>query len=206
MDAVADKLLSKLRQLAPHKVRVYDGSDTAREIAVPQRRKRWSQVIETIEAVPWVRCELLDKSGAVLGYVENDAAAGELEDLGSGVPAGAAGNKWFLDTMIRAQREALTWVEKSNAANMQAMAEILRVNAHATSELVELYRVQRDVSTEIATMRAAAENKDVFDQMVKLLEAYPELKQMIGPLVLRLMGTVAPKTTPRATPANGAKQ
>jgi hypothetical protein len=203
MDAVNDRLLRKLRQLAPHKVRVLDGSDTARDVAVPHGRKRWSAVLEVIEAMPWVRCELMDKTGAILGYVDNDAAATELEDLASGTPSGAAEKKWFLDTMIKAQREALTWRDKEHTETLAAMREILQVNAHATRELVELFRVQRDVSADIAAMRAAAENGDDMDKIVKILEASPKLMQMLGPMLMGLRGKVAKPAKP-ATP-NGVK-
>lgn len=206
MDAVADQLLKLLRQLAPHKVRVYDGSDDARDVAVPQRRKRWDQVIRTIEAKPWVRCECLDKSGAILGYIENDSAAGELEDLAPGAPAGTGREKWLLDTMIKAQREALTWVTPAHERQMAAMSEILAANAHATRELVRLFEVQRDVASDIAHMKAVAESGDDMDKIVKMLEASPKLLQVLGPIVMGLRGGKAkPKLAAQANGEKGEK-
>jgi hypothetical protein len=201
MDAVADRLLVKLRQLAPHKVRVYDNSDDHRDVAVPQRRKRWSQVIETIEGKPWVRVELLDKSGAVLGYVENDGEAKELESLASG---GSARDRWFLEMMLKAQDTALKWRNKEHADLLTGMRDLLEVNTHATRELVEIFRVQRDVSADVAAMQAAAANGGDMDQIIKLIEASPQLMQTFAPLLGMLFRKkiAAPKSD---TKPNGVK-
>jgi hypothetical protein len=202
MDAVADRLLAKLRQLAPHKVRVYDGSGEHRDVSVPNRRKRWSAVIEAIEAKPWVQCELLDKSGAVLGYVENDGEAKELEQLSPG----GAKDRWFLEMMLKAQDTALKWRNKEHADLLTGMRDLLEVNTHATRELVEIFRVQRDVSADVAAMQAAAANGGDMDQIIKLIEASPQLLQVVGPLLQLLLqrGKVKGKLPP-AAPANGVK-
>jgi hypothetical protein len=203
VDAVADKLLTKLRQIAPHKVRVYDNSDEHRDVAVPNRRKRWSQVVETIEARPWVRCELMNKTGEVLGYIDNDGEAKELEELGSGGPSGTASQRWFLEMMLRSQETALKWRSKEHSELLTGMRDLLEVNTHATRELIEIFRVQRDVSSDVAAMRAAAENGGDIDQIVKLLEASPALLQILGPLIMSLRGKqAAPK---QAAKPNGVK-
>lgn len=203
MDPVADRLLAKLRQLAPHKVRVFDNSDEHRDVAVPNRRKRWSQVIETIEARPWVRCELLNKGGEVLGYIENDGEAKELEELGTGGPSGTASQRWFLEMMLRSQETALKWRSKEHSELLTGMRDLLEVNTHATRELIEIFRVQRDVSSDVAAMKAAAENGGDIDQIVKLLEASPALLQILGPLIMSLRGK-QPVAKPAAKP-NGVK-
>lgn len=208
MDAVADKLLSKLRSLAPHRVRVYDNSDDPREVAVPERRKRWSHVIETIEARPWVRCELLDKKGGVLGYVENDAAANELEELGGGGPGGTAQQRWFLEMMIKAQTVALTYRDKEHAALLEGMREMMSVQTQSIRELINIFAIQRDVATEIAAMKAAADAGGDMDQIIKLIEASPQLMQSIGPLLQLVFRRALPKPAggkPAAAPPNGAK-
>jgi hypothetical protein len=200
MDAVADRLLAKLRQLAPSKVRVYDGAGEHRDVAVPNRRKRWSPVIEAIESKPWVQCELLDKQGAVLGYVENDGEAKEIENLA----AGSGKDRWFLEMMLKAQETALRWRSKDHEALLAGMANMLEANTRATHELIEIFRVQRDVSADIAAMQAAAENGGDFDQVIKLIEASPQLMTVLAPMLQLLLSRKAkPKLAP---PPNGAKQ
>lgn len=214
VDPVIPKLLQALRRLAPHSVRVFDGSDEYRDVAVPTRRKRWSQVIDTIDARPWLRCELRAKGGSVLGYVEREEReAGELEDLPSKMPPEAQHMRWYLDMMLRAQTMALTMVNREHAAMFAAMQGILEVQTQATREVIELMRQQRDAAAEIATIRATAAQDDGLDQILKIIEASPKLMQQVGPLLAGLMGSrriaaAKPANTPPAkpTPPNGAQK
>lgn len=212
VDPVIPKLLQALRRLAPHSVRVFDGSDEYRDIAVPTRRKRWTQVIDTIEARPWVKCELRAKGGAVLGYVERDERepAGDLEDIATRVPPEAQHMRWYLDQMLRAQTMALQMVGKEHSAMFAAMQGILEVQTQATREVIELMRQQRDAAAEIATIRATASQDDGLDQILKILEASPKLMQQVGPMIAGLMGSrriaqAKPANTPPSKPPpNGA--
>lgn len=199
MDTVAEQLLVHLRRIAPHKVRVYDAADEHRDVAVPTRRRKWAQVIATIEARPWVRCELLDKSGAALGYVENDGPAGEVEEL-TGRETGRAGEqRWLLELMIKAQTTALNFRDKEHAALLQGVREMMTVQTDAMRETIALMREQRDIVAETAQLKAAAEKGDDLDQIVKLIEASPKLMQTIGPLVMALRA-------PKKIAAGPAKQ
>lgn len=201
-DSVGEKLIATLRKLAPARVRVFDAQDVSRDVAVPSGRKRWSAVAATVEARPWVRLELLDKHSAILGYVENDAAPGELEDIGAREPSGMGQARWFLELMIKAQTAALTFRDKEHTALLQSVREILDVNSQATREMMQLMRAQRDEAMELAAIRAAAEQGDGMDQVVKLIEASPKLMQLVGPLLMALRP--APKLAPAPAPKNGA--
>jgi hypothetical protein len=204
VDSVGDRLLVKLRQLAPHTVRVFDSSDEHRDVAVPQIRKRWARVIEAIEGKPWVKCELRDKKGNVLGYIENDGEAKEIESLGSG--GGTAKERWFLETMLKAQETALKWRSKEHTDLMEGMRDLLQVNAHATRELVELFRVQRDVAADVAAMQATANADGEFGQVMKMIESSPQLQAALGPIVAVLaQRLLSPGTKPKPqAPKNGA--
>lgn len=167
-------------------------------VAVPHGRKRWSKVVETIEHMPWVTCELLAKDGSIVGYVANDGASGEVEELADGRPHGHAQYRWFLEMMIKAQSVAMSAREKEFASVLNAMQEMISVNSQATKELVELYRVQRDVVAE--TAMTAAQGEGDIAQIVKLIEASPDLIRMLAPLVMKLG---KPKLPPG--PPTGAK-
>lgn len=205
----ADRLVGKLRQVAPVRVRVVNASDEAYDVAVPNKRKRWSQVCETIESRPWVRAELLDKHGAVLGFVENESGpATEIEDLGMTAAGGRMGDiRMVLELILRAQREALSFRDKEHAALLQSIVEFMRVNMDNTRELTVLMREQREVAAETAAMRAAAVPQredgslDV-DELVKLLKASPKILQevapVVGPLIMRLLPSPAPQRPPPA--------
>lgn len=199
MDTVAEQLLMHLRRIAPHKVRVYDASDEYRDVAVPTRRRKWAQVISTIEARPWVRCELLDKSGAALGYVENDGPAGEVEDLGGGATPRAAEQRWLLELMIKAQTTALSFRDKEHAALLSGVRDMMAVQTEAMRETIALMREQRDIVQETAAIKAAADKGDDLEQIVKLLEASPKLMQVLGPVIMALR---APKQIAASKPAS----
>lgn len=212
MDPVADTLIAMLRRLQPTRVRVFDANDEARDVAVPTRRRKWTQVIAAIEARPWVRAELLDKAGAALGYVENGAPAGDLEELGGGVGGGRLGDcRWFLELMIKAQSTALTYRDKEHSALLGSMRDMLVAQGEATRELVAVMRMQRDEAMELAQLRAAAQQGDGLDEVIKLIEASPKLAQSIGPLLgllirpnpNRLPAATAPAAAPTA-PATAA--
>jgi hypothetical protein len=201
-DAMADRLLAKLRQLAPYKVKAYDGSDESREIAVPQRRKRWNAVIESIEARPWVRVELLDKQGAILGYVENDGVAGELETIGQDSDRGNR-ERALLEMMLKAQKVALEYRDKEHTTLLQGMSEMIRANTQAMNQLTSIYQVQVQVAAEVAAAQATAAAGGDMEQWIKLIEASPQLLGTLGPMLRLLKSSPAPaKATP---PANGVK-
>lgn len=209
MDTVAEQLLMHLRRIAPHKVRVYDASDEHRDVAVPTRRRKWAQVIATIEARPWVRCELLDKAGAVLGYVENEGPAGELEELAGPATARASEQRWLLELMIKAQTTALNFRDKEHAALLTGVREMMAVQTDAMRETIALMREQRDIVAETASLKAAAEKGDDLDQIVKLIEASPKLMQVLGPLVMAMRAPkkiAAPQAKPAPAAPNGASK
>lgn len=196
-DVTAKTLLGHLRQIAPHRVRVYDSSDEYRDVAVPTRRKRWAQVIQTIEARAWVRCELLDRSGAILGYVENNGPAGEIEDIGPSSPA-IGQCRWFLELMIKAQTTALQYRDKEHASLLSGIRDMMQVQTEAMQTTIGLMREQRDIVAETAAIKAAAEKGDDLDQVIKLIESSPKVMQALGPVFALLR----PKQI-SAAPKNG---
>jgi len=200
MDAVNEKLMRDLRRLAPHVVRVFDSADEFRDVAVPARRKRWAQVIETIEARPWVRCELRAKGGAVLGYIEHEESEGDAA-MADAPPEGAH-MRWYLDMMLRAQTAALQFVAKEHATVLGSVREILEVQTEAMRETIGLMRMQRDAASEIAALKASANQQDDgLGEIVKLVEASPKLMEKLGPMLAMLL---TPRRIAAAKPANGA--
>lgn len=189
MDGVGGRLLAQLRRCAPVKVRVYDAQEESRDVAVPTRRKKWSQVVETIEARPWMRVEMLDKSGAVLGYVDNDGPAEELEDIGSDDRRGGSvfRERAMLELMIKAQTTALQYRDKEHTTLLQNVSVILQTNANVMQETIALMRMQRDEAMQVAQLRAEAEQGGEMGEIVKLIEASPKLMQSFGPLLAAFM-------------------
>jgi hypothetical protein len=187
MDAVADKLLSTLRRLSPARVRAYTSDDDARDIAVPTRRRKWAQVIEAIESRSWTRCELLDKSGAVLGYVENTEPARELESLAEGPESRSITMaERIVGLVVKAQRDAMTFRDAEVTSLLKAQGDVVRELTSSMRALSDIYRAQVDAASEVASLQAtAAAGGD--SQLKELLDAAPQILQVL-PLVKGMMG------------------
>jgi len=198
-----DRLLASLKRHNPTKVRAYAGDDDARDIAVPTRRKKWSQVIETIEARSWSRVEMLDKSGAVLGYVDNVEPARDLEDLETGKAAKTRSEaEWIVALVVKAQRDAMTFRDAEVSNLLRAQGDVVRELTSAMHGLSAIYRAQVDAASEVAALQATAAAGGDGGQLKDLLEAAPQILQAI-PLLRALMAGPA-QSPPQSKPKNGA--
>lgn len=183
---IADKLLATLKRHAPAKVRAYAGDDDRRDIAVPTRRRRWGQVIEAIDACAWTRVELLDKSGAVIAYVENTTPASELEDIaGTGAVSKTRSDaEWIVNLVVRAQREAMAFRDSEVQNLLRAQGDVVRELSRAMQDLSGIYAEQRKAAVETAEIRAAAgangEWKELLDAAPALLQMLPALRQLMA--------------------------
>lgn len=182
---ITDRLLATLKRHNPAKVRAYANDDDYRDIAVPTRRKRWAQVIEAIDARAWSRVELLDKSNAVIAYVDNTSPATDVEEfaLTSGGKT-RADAEWIVNLCVRAQREAMAFRDAEVQALLKAQGDVVRELSRAMQELSGIYSEQRRAAVEVAEMRAGAaaggEWKELLDAAPQLLQMLPYLKQLMG--------------------------
>lgn len=186
-DALHTRLLSTLKRHAPHKVRVYTSDDDARDIAVPTRRRRWASVIEAIEARAWTKCEMLDKSGAVLGYFDNDEQATDVEDFAdTKLTKTRSDVEWITSLMFRVHEKALASRDAETVTILRAQGDVVRELTSAMRELSGIYREQREAAEETAAMKATAEAgeggtvKELLDAAPLVLQALPMLKQMLN--------------------------
>lgn len=182
---ITDKLLATLKRHCPTKVKAYAGEDDCRDIAVPTRRKRWGQVIEAIEARSWTRVELLDKSGAVIAYVDNLGVPTDIEELSSGATGKTRSDaEWILNLCLRAQREAMAFRDSEVQALLKAQGDVVRELSRAMQDLSGIYSEQRKAAVETAEIRAAAaqggEWKELLDAAPQLLQMLPYLRQLMG--------------------------
>jgi len=202
-----DKLLASLKRHNPSRVRAYAGDDDARDIAVPTRRRRWSQVIEAIEARSWSRVELLDKAGAVLGYVENVEPPRELEDL-TGVDTASAREiraaERIVALVMKGQRDVLSFRDAEVTALLKAQGDVVREMTGAMVSLRDLYREQADVGLQLGEQRAIAAAGPDKGQLGELLEAAPALLQALPYLRAMLSGNAPPEVSTPPKPRNGA--
>lgn len=205
-DNVAKKLLATLRTHSPAKVRAYSGDDEYRDIAVPTRRKKWAQVIAAIEARGWSRVELLDKSGAVLGYVENDGAPEGVEDITGPVASKTRSDvEWMVNLALRVQREAVESRNEETRVLLRAQSEMVTQTTQAMQSLATLYREQVQVTADSAEVKlqaqleaaAASQTGDGFN-MKELMDAMPVIMQVLP--ALKAMVNGKPASAPTGKP------
>lgn len=180
---ITDKLTASLRRHNPHKVNVMLGDELQRTIAVPQRRRRWAQVVEAVEAKPWSMCELMDKSGAVLGYVENDSAPTDAEDI-SGPQSACSQAERITALVLRGMREAMSFRDSELQALTRAQGDVVREMVVGMRALTELYRAQVDTAADVAEAQALAQNggqlKELMEAMPVIVQALPMLKALLS--------------------------
>jgi hypothetical protein len=201
-------LLAALKKACPSKVRVFDAADDHRDIAISQRRNKWAQACLAIDAKPWVRCEMLDKAGNVLAYLEHDGPAGDLEDLGSTASNAAERTAQFnLKMMLEAQKVALSHSRQEVGDLLKGVTEVMRVNTEAIKGLASIMNQQVIVAADVAAMKATADAGGDMEQWIKLIEASPTLATSLGPLVGAIFKAIAggkQLPAPPKGPTNGA--
>lgn len=188
-DALHARLLATLKRHSPHKVRVYAGDtdDKPRDIAVPTRRRRWASVIEAIEARAWSKCEMLDKSSAVLGYIDNDEQAADVEDLSDTRQTKTRSDvEWITAMMLKVHEKALASRDAETVTILRAQGDVVRELTSAMRELSGIYREQREAAEETAAMKATADAgdgstvKELLDAAPAIMQALPMLKAMLN--------------------------
>ena len=74
-------LLQALKKSRPSSLRVVLLDGEIKDVSIPGKRKKWSQVLAILDKLSWIRLECLDAKKGVVDIIENDDAADELEDL-----------------------------------------------------------------------------------------------------------------------------
>jgi hypothetical protein len=194
-DATSAKLLATLRAHNPAKVLAYDGSsDEGRPIAVPTRRRRWAQVIANIEAKPWSRVELVDKSGSVLAYVDNEGSPREVEELApsfDGVRGQLLLGERIAQLCMSSVSRAVSQRDEETRNLLQAQRDVVKEMSDAVKSLGDVYRAQLDAATDAADTRAEAAAtaaassgegglKELMDALPQLLQALPIIKALLA--------------------------
>jgi hypothetical protein len=161
-DKVYPKLLATLRATKPVSLLVYedDEDDDPREIAVPERRRRWPQIIASVNAFPWVKVEMRDKKGAVLGYVDNTPVlpVPDLRDLREHPATKPEASPFEIalamtELAMRAQNSALEARDRETRALVQAQADVMKEMTAGMRSLVEMYQEQIEDAREQADRR-----------------------------------------------------
>lgn len=166
--------LDELRKLDPAalKVTLADGSE--RPVAVPKIRNRWQRVYQTMDALPWVRVEALDKNGAILGVVEDDQADALAAESGVDELAGMARMaRIMLEVMRSTQRETRQMFE----AQMRGNAELVEALITSMRSIASSYETSMQVERATRVAESAQGGNPEIMHMLQLALA----SGMVGP-------------------------
>lgn len=142
-----------LRKLEPASLKVTLMDGTERPVPVPKIRNRWARVIQVVDSLSWVRIEALDKSGGVLGVVEDDeqdVEVGDDDDGGGRRDMGLA--KVLLEVMRTSQKETRLMFE----AQQKGQAELIESFGAAIKSLSNSYEQSLQVQRATAIAEAGA--------------------------------------------------
>lgn len=183
----AKQIEKTLGKVAPAIVNVILASGEAKPLRPPTgTRKRWAPILGMLEKMDWRRLELQDAKGGILEIVDNDTAAGERVDL-----AAPGSDFGLLKTMIAAQREALTWQDKSVRQALDTCVQVMAQMSEAVGSIIELQRQERAqqaaLTRELEAALAEASAKDGSDMPQAEL-----LKAMLPMLASKLLGGTTP--------------
>lgn len=175
----------KLGQCAPAVVNVILAGGDSKPLRPPMgTRKRWVPIVNMLARLDWRRLELLDRAGGILDMIDNeDATPGDQRITGD------AAAEPGLKTMILAQREALTWQDKSVRAALDTVVQVMQQMHESISMIVELHRQERTQQAallrdlEEAVQAAAAAQPAGDDQ------PQAELLRSLAPLLLQKLLT-----------------
>lgn len=192
-----EKVLDALRAYAPVKVIAYasESEEDAKPIAVPNVRNRWQRITATLDKIPWVKLELLDKTGALLATIENREPAREMEDLPiSKAHAEHALALRIVELVSKERTVAVEQVLGNRDSEMKALlaaqASVLKEMSTAMHSLTESYRELAAVKEESAETRAEAELaaqaasggfnvKELMEAMPLIMQALPILRGLL---------------------------
>jgi hypothetical protein len=141
-----------LRKLEPASLKVTLTDGTEKPVPVPKIRNRWARVIQVVDSVSWVRIEALDKSGGVLGVVEDDDQDVEVDDDDGGGRRDMGLAKVLLEVMRTSQKETRLMFE----AQQKGQAELIESFGAAIKSLSNSYEQSLQVQRATAIAEAGA--------------------------------------------------
>lgn len=169
------ELATVLRQYQPCSLRAYDAHDDTRDIAIPPgARTKWSRAAATVNARPWVRLDLLDRTGKVLFHVEHDGPSTDVEELSPGMSATDRRDERMLALLLRAQREGREADRRDTVELIGGCREMMRVLTDAVRALSDIQRAQIQALQDSFAARASSSSSSdeagsAVDDLVKSL-------------------------------------
>lgn len=187
--------LVEVRKVAPSgtvllAVQLRDGE--TRELRVPDRRKRWTQIIKAMALLDWVRIEvfqILGKRRELAGVVESETApADEIEDL---VPSKSSE---LLSILIKAQDMALSRYERIVGSVLDRQVALVDTVIRSVNATADIYAHALGVARQSAD-QGGEDKRSGAERLMESLA--PQLMAQV------VSGAKRPAPAPNGKPPNG---
>lgn len=155
-----DPVINEIRKHNPHALKCYLTDGTVRDVAIRQAGNKWAKLVDTLLALSWERIECVDKSGALLGVVENEEEYEEEED-------DAGGGK--LHKIVSMMKDVMKTTMKETRlmfdSQMKANSELLAAMVEAQRSVSDSYALAMRVQATNLTSGGEGQGSEVMDMM-----------------------------------------
>jgi hypothetical protein len=189
-------VVKRLRQFKPTKFLATLRDGSTRELGLSTKANKWEQLLNVIEAIPWVRIEALSDDNVVLGIVDQEVDDDLEDDAGSD-----AGDVMAL-TKIMMQVQQSTMLECRRMFEGQH-----RVQAEMASSMMDSLRAMQEgyqLAIKMTAMAGATSGGDPEtgepDKVMQMIQMAMAMKFGTPPPTL-----TSPKPAPKPAPKPEAK-
>lgn len=160
------------------RARLHASDGAVREAALPGGRNRAAAGAALLKRLGFSRCELLDKSGAVVDEVVGETAAGPVDlPRAADLDPGDRRVMQLLEVVIQAQDRALARRESEFRAVLAGVVDVMKAQSTAMSNLASVYQEAGEVRASAAADAAYADSSSgsVLGQVAELAPHLPAL-------------------------------
>lgn len=188
-------LASKLSRLKPAAVVAYLDDGTTKRLVPAKGHKAWNPILAALRVLAWERVELVNAAGDLVDLVANENATPPSDD--------ARERASTMRDLVAAQREALTWQDKSVRTALDTCVAVMRELGSSLSssvvQLTKLHQMQMEAATALVgpvVDDVAPGTGDGLRSNAILEKLLPMVAPMIAAAIARSMQGEAPASKP----------
>lgn len=155
--------IAEIRKSGSTAVRVTLNDGTAKVLALPKGRNKWSDLEKILERLPWDTLEGLDAKSQTLCLIESEGEPDE-EDF-EDAPAQGSDAK-TAKVMFALMKATMAECRKMFEVNLNGMAKVVNTLAESVSSLQQVHEVQMRV--QMAAMASAGGGDNEVMEMMKM--------------------------------------
>jgi len=212
-NATLDRIKLSLKNAQPAAVVTVMADGETRELAPGTKRARWTPILSALSELPWVRVELRDGKGRIIGApIHNDGAAAELEPLSPATSARVGETVQLVSVVTRATKDNIELLVATIRPTLDTARDLARDAVSQSGywrEEAERQRKRADASdaalrkaehqlVELVTAHEHADSESWAKTIAEIAQGAPALLQMAGMVKGLLSAPARPQPRPPA--------